>query len=356
MVAGWARTLWARRSLRLAAAGAAAIGSAAGVARAAVTHANAPTVSLPRPVDTDGGARAPATSPARRGALRPFDDPELSAALAEREARQRHLLRFIAAIEPRVRAALAAGDESALLELRSELASKQETILFGGLPAERQRYLQSYGCAAWTDDALDLCARHSPLVEIGAGAGQWERALSRVRVPTDGGARGEAGRRDAAGGGAAVGHGRGTSPDSTRAAPVRCDAPMPHVDVIAFDDGSDVPIAVRAHAIGHVRRGGPEVLRTAEAAGRTLLLVYPPHGGMACACLERYKGDTLLYVGEARGGYNADDAFFDALEARWDVARVVPLRPYRGGFERLYELRRRRGWLGWATARLTGTL
>lgn len=304
-------------------------------------------------------------------------------------------------------------------------AAAQETILFGGLPAERQRYLQSYGCAAWTDDALDLCARHSPLVEIGAGAGQWERALSRVRVPTDGGARGEAGRRDAAGGGAAVGHGRGTSPDSTRAAPVRCDAPMPHVDVIAFDDGSDVPIAVRAHAIGHVRRGGPEVLRTAEAAGRTLLLVYPPHGGMACACLERYKGDTLLYVGEARcargswraaaprhsagahafreegavsarlsstcfvghalprprshsttrraptcatvgrrararvansGGYNADDAFFDALEARWDVARVVPLRPYRGGFERLYELRRRRGWLGWATARLTGTL
>ena len=34
---------------------------------------------------------------------------------------------------------------------------------------------------AWTDDALDEIAKHSPLVEMGAGRGQWQRALTRER-------------------------------------------------------------------------------------------------------------------------------------------------------------------------------
>lgn len=52
------------------------------------------------------------------------------------------------------------------------------------------------------------------------------------------------------------------------------------------------------------------------------------------------------------GGYNADGAFFDALEANWEVTKVVPLRPYNGGYEKLYELRRKPTWLGWALAKL----
>ncbi|KAJ1639918.1 hypothetical protein T492DRAFT_41531 [Pavlovales sp. CCMP2436] len=169
------------------------------------------------------------------------------------------------------------------LSLACSLASKQETILFGGLPAERQRYMQAYGCAAWTEEALELCAQHAPLVEVGAGAGHWQRALSRY-VPqavrqAQPAAGGEEGVGAAAGGG---GGGRGG------------------VDIVAFDDGSDVPLAFRAYKIGEVKPGGVEVVGTPECAGRALLLVYPPQGEMAGACLRHYRGDTLIYVGEAR--------------------------------------------------------
>jgi len=73
---------------------------------------------------------------------------------------------------------------------------------------------------------------------------------------------------------------------------------------------------------------------------------------------------VLLYVGEARGGcsvdtlrrntplslssrrvaaarYNADASFFDLLEARWRVKRVLRLAPFRGGHEKLYVCKRR---------------
>lgn len=226
-----ASTFWRGcwRALFRAGGAGAVLGGAASAARLSPASADAPSP----------GVRDEPARPAR-----PFDDPELTAALAEREARQAHLLRFIRAIEPRVRAAVAAGDESALLELRSELASKQvrgragsararlpavlgaarqsprsalavlrselpprslvnsesaiaappptlprlarapaarsrpaarpaaprplapsawqETILFGGLPAERQRYLQTFGCAAWTEEALQVRPARPP--------------------------------------------------------------------------------------------------------------------------------------------------------------------------------------------------
>jgi len=151
-----------------------------------------------------------------------------------------------------------------------------------------------------------VCAEHAPLVELGGGAGHWQRALSHFRP-----------------------RGPGTAP----------------VDVLSYDDYSDIPLAVEGRSVGEVRRGGVEALRLPEANGRTLLLVYPPPGDMARRALGEHTGDTFIYVGEARGGYNADDSFFDALERGWRVKRVVPLRPFEGGFEKLYVLTRRHSWM-----------
>lgn len=74
----------------------------------------------------------------------------------------------------------------------------------------------------------------------------------------------------------------------------------------------------------------------------SLLLVYPPPGDTAVRCLREYSGDALVYVGEGRGGVNANDAFFDGLGAEWDVTSVVELDPFPQCFERLFLLRRRR--------------
>ena len=170
-------------------------------------------------------------------------------------------------------------------------------MLFDALPAERQRYMTRYGCAAWTEEALDACKENAPLVEIGAGAGHWYKAL--------------------------------------------CDR---NVDVVAFDDASEIPHAVRDLPAVGVKQGSEKVLTEPTNASRSLLLVYPPPDGMALRCIQSYSGNTVLYVGEARGGYNADEKFFDTLESRWRVKRIIELKPFPGGHERLYVLRRRHAW------------
>lgn len=74
----------------------------------------------------------------------------------------------------------------------------------------------------------------------------------------------------------------------------------------------------------------------------SLLLVYPPPGDTGLRCLREYKGGALAYVGEGKGGANASDAFFDKLDAEWEVTSILDLDPFPQCFERLYLLRRRR--------------
>lgn len=74
----------------------------------------------------------------------------------------------------------------------------------------------------------------------------------------------------------------------------------------------------------------------------SLLLVYPPPGDSGLRCLREYRGDALAYVGEGKGGANASDAFFDLLNAEWEVTSILDLDPFPQCFERLYLLRRRR--------------
>jgi len=239
----------------------------------------------------------------------PFFDQLLQRALPERARRQQMLMTYLRSTYPELQRVLAAKDERRLRELQEEMSAKQEAILFDALPGERQRYLLQYGCAAWTPQALTCCAEHSPLIELGAGAGQWCRALR--KLPT------------------------GLAHNGVEGS----------VDIVAFDDGSEVPEAVRQVSAEGVSRGGVEVLRQSVAEGRTLLLVYPPPDDMAMRCLTEYRGDLLIYVGEGRGGYNGNDAFFDALERAWRVKRVLPLRPFPGGHEKLFFLKRRHAWI-----------
>ncbi|RBO80085.1 methyltransferase domain-containing protein [Nocardia puris] len=58
------------------------------------------------------------------------------------------------------------------------------------------------------------------------------------------------------------------------------------------------------------------------SADAVLFLCWPPGWGgtMASDALTRFEsagGRRVLYIGEARGGKTGDDAFFDALDARW---------------------------------------
>ena len=191
--------------------------------------------------------------------------------------------------------------------------------------------MAAHGCVAWTDGALDaIAARGLPVVEVGAGDGQWARALRSRPKP---------------------------------------------VDIVAYDDGSDLPSGsgrgggggggggggssgggggASSSSKGLLGRGAapPVVLGVEGSAAaakhpdRALLLVAPPPGPAAARWLAAYKGDAVHYAGEGRGGANADEEFFCALERGFRLVRTEPLKPFPGGCEKLWLLERKQSLRG----------
>ncbi|MFQ6397439.1 hypothetical protein ACLMAJ_28815 [Nocardia sp. KC 131] len=105
-------------------------------------------------------------------------------------------------------------------------------------------------------------------------------------------------------------------------------------EVVAFDaeppgaaDNVSFPVAPGQPAtwcdVGDL--GELKALRAAgEEGDGALLLCWPPGWGntMASEALASYQragGDRVIYIGEPRGGKTADDAFFEALDADWQL-------------------------------------
>jgi len=156
-------------------------------------------------------------------------------------------------------------------------------------PEELRQRRERHGSVKWTAAALAAVAAKTPLVEIGAGRGQWQKALSELGA-----------------------------------------------DVLAFDDMSSP--AFRQGLRGKVQQGNEAV--AAKHTDRALLLVYPNPGPMAVRCLENYRGETLVYVGEGRGGVNGDDSFFDRLGREWSLDSTVAVDLLPDCHERVWVLRR----------------
>lgn len=212
-------------------------------------------------------------------------------------------------------------------------------IIYGAnlKPQDRQDFLQRYGCTGWTEEIvstlLNLAAQRG-IVEIGAGHGQWSRVLTdrykqqlqqqQQKSPT--------------------------LPKSSK-----------HFDfVLAYDDMSELPLDARIYNdrtqpyhdyfYSQVRKSHSveSVLQQWECRSRVLLLVFPPPGDMAFQAASTYVevspalNDTIVYVGEGRGGANADDAFFDLVgSGDWVLVKVMPVQSFGDkGFEKLYVLKR----------------
>lgn len=148
--------------------------------------------------------------------------------------------------------------------------------------AHRTTLVQRYAWAVPSDEALDLLTRQAPLVEIGAGTGYWGWLLRQRGVE------------------------------------------IALYDLAPPGGGDANPYHPSARCWTEVLPGGPEVLDSYP--GRTLFLCWPPlNSGMAAACLRGFRGQRLVYVGEERGGCNAEDAFFDELEAGWQCVERLAL-------------------------------
>ncbi|QDZ21598.1 hypothetical protein HOP50_06g41250 [Chloropicon primus] len=240
----------------------------------------------------------------------PFTYPELTAAIAQRREKEDHLRSYVKKVGPVLQglrqtvakcgasAAESEGKrcESArreYTELVKRVQRETAELTWGSEDAQARRaeFTSVYGCTGWTEEALALIKENSPIVELGAGWGQWEAELRRSGV-----------------------------------------------DIVAYDNLSSRPRSSARK--GQVHRGDERVLDSWLLQDRTLLVVYP-EGKLLERCLRHYRGDVLIYVGEGRGGVNGGTSLFDLLEAEWDVVKVLPVKPFEGGHERLWVCRRK---------------
>jgi len=181
--------------------------------------------------------------------------------------------------------------ETRFTALRKEIVDRAETIVWGA--TGRDAYLREHGCVKINPEAIAAIKElNMGVVEMGAGAGHWAKAL-----------------KDAG------------------------------VDVVAFDSDESLPIPDEQKKF-NVKRGDPSVL--SKHKNRALLLVYPPPGSMAEASVKAHSGAVVVYCGEGRGGVNASKEFFDILEDKFIVTRQVEKFEQFGtkSFERLWVLRR----------------
>lgn len=233
-----------------------------------------------------------------------------------------------------VRGALQVRDPETLKELNQkclELAYGKEVTL-----KSRQDFVHRHGCTAWTDEVLATLfelGKDRGLVEIGAGNGQWARALTEhydKKIP---------------------------------AVLKQAKKKKKMFDfVLAYDDQSDLPLdqqifnkQTKIHHTYFFHQVQPcdpnnfsNTLRQWECRGRMLMLIYPPPGSMALDAAQQYASaseemnDTVIYVGEGRGGANANDDFFDYLESGgWTLMNMMKVKSLGSkGYEHLYILKR----------------
>ena len=294
------------------------VGTRAAAALVATTAAAAATTAVAEPASsTYRRSKTPRDSP--------FSYRELDEAVARRRDQERALATYINTVAPMIASARGEmaraqklGDPAALERARARFATlaaraQAETaaLTWGSEEGQKRRaeFVERFGCVGWTDAALAEIAKHAPIVEMGAGRGQWQRALAE----------------------------RG-------------------VDILAYDDRSAVPgtnepphandrasgRARRSSHWGVTRRGDETKLRSfwVRRVDRTLLVVYP-EGDLLVKCLQNYDGPVVLFVGEGRGGVNGAAETFDYVEKRFDVEKAIPVAPFGDGHEKLWVLRRK---------------
>ncbi len=157
---------------------------------------------------------------------------------------------------------------------------------------ERYKLCGEYAWAVPCEEALAVIERHGAVVEGGAGSGYWTKLLRE----------------------------RG-------------------VDVVAYDVA---PYENRwvGGRWADVLVGSAEQM--AQHRDRTLLLVWPPlESSMGLDHVVAHGGQTVVYVGEGRGGCTGDDAFHDYLDENFDLIEEVSIPRWGGIHDTMMVFRRK---------------
>lgn len=150
----------------------------------------------------------------------------------------------------------------------------------------REDLVEQYAWAIPNRAAIETIVEYSPIVEVGAGSGYWAWCIGQL----DG--------------------------------------------VVAATDADPSDSTYRRVASYDARRRVNAMIPGEIDAA--LLLVWPPHGdSMAADALDAYPGNTVIYVGEGRGGCTADNFFHKQLHTSWKLVETVAIPRYLGIRDRL---------------------
>jgi len=164
--------------------------------------------------------------------------------------------------------------------------------------AFRPRFVFKYAWSIPHKKALEVIASHGPIVEIGAGNGYWAYLLANMGV-----------------------------------------------DVVAYDIATDSGMYGGTNSSYwklwfEVEKGDERM--AAKYKDRSLFLCWPAYNSpMAEKALKSYKGDTVIYIGEDKGGCTANDKFFVNLEKNFDEVESIELHVWPGIHDRLYIFKRK---------------
>ena len=226
------------------------------------------------------------------------------------------------------------------------ILDEMHTLLYGKgvTPQVREDFLIQNGCTGYTPAVLEYLVelgKDRGFVEIGAGNGQWARALTDCHV------------------GYCEKYEKSHSNDSKS-----------WEFVTAYDNMEALPLSPQIY---HARtkpahryfypnvkhcESHTDVVQGYASRGRILLLVFPPPAPMALETIKAYasaykENDTVVYVGEGRGGANGSDQMFDYFlgkndhsdpEVKWALVKVMDVKicPGGKGYEKMFVFKRAR--------------
>jgi hypothetical protein len=150
----------------------------------------------------------------------------------------------------------------------------------------RDKFIAKFGFAILTDEVVQAILPFSPFVEVGAGSGYWSYELIK------------AGAQSVA-----------TDPQTGKYFAVNWNSP----------DAQYVPME-KIDGITAVEK----------YPGHTLLTVWPDMATWPAETLSRYKGSTVIYVGEGGEGCTADKEFHRILEETFESTMDIAIPQFWG--------------------------
>ncbi len=159
----------------------------------------------------------------------------------------------------------------------------------------RHKYVNRYGFAVPSPEALETIAKYSPIVELGAGRGYWAWLLARDH----------------------------------------------RVDIIAYDakkPGFGNHWFRTKREFHPIIQGNTPILK--KHKDRALFICWPYMDDMAFEALTAYEGTTFIYIGEF-GGCTANEEFFNLLEKEWEQIEEVAIPQWGSMHDRLVIYKRK---------------